>query len=72
MYIFLNFQGNYPHKQELILIHRKTRQQFYLKCKNWEFQQVFHVSFNDFLGAWIPGSPLKSRPVNNSPSTPHN
>ena len=33
-----------------------------MKCKNWEFQQGFPVSFNYFLGAWIPGSPLKSRP----------
>jgi hypothetical protein len=34
-----------------------------LKCKNREFQQVFPVSLIDFLGARIPGSPLKSRPA---------
>ena len=27
-----------------------------------EFQQGFLVRFNDFVGAWLPGSPLKSRP----------
>ena len=62
---YLKFTGNYPYKHEFILIDRKTRQQLYLKCKNWEFQQGFPVSFNDFLGAWIPGSPLKSRPAQN-------
>ena len=33
-----------------------------LKCKNREFKQGFLVSFNDLVGAWLPGSPLKSRP----------
>ena len=33
------FKGNYPFKQEFILINRKTSQKFYLKFKNWEFQQ---------------------------------
>ena len=28
-----------------------------------DFQQGFPVSFDDFLGAWIPGSLLKSHPV---------
>ena len=27
------------------------------------FQQGLPVSFNDFLGSWIPGSPLKSCPA---------
>ena len=31
--------------------------------KSWEFQQVFPMSFNDFMGAMLPGSLLKSRPV---------
>jgi hypothetical protein len=31
---FLKFTGNHPYKQELILIDRKTRQQFHLKYKN--------------------------------------
>ena len=30
------------------------------------FHQGFPVSFNDFLGAWIPGSLLKSRPFHSS------
>ena len=28
-----------------------------------EFLQGFPVRFDDFLGTWIPCSPLKSRPV---------
>jgi hypothetical protein len=36
------------------------RQQFSFKCSLWEFQQGFPVSFNDFLGARIPGSLLNS------------
>ena len=62
VYILLIYK-NYPYKQEFILIDRKTRQQFYLKCKNWEFQQEFPVSFNDFLGPRLPGSTLKSCPI---------
>ena len=27
-----------------------------------EFQQGFLVRFNDFVGAWLPGTQLKSRP----------
>ena len=36
---------------------------YWQKCKLWEVQQGFPVSFNDFLGARIPGSPLKSHPA---------
>ena len=53
---------NYPYTQDFILINRKIRQQFSLKCKWWQFKQGFPMSLNDFLGSWIQGSLLKSRP----------
>ena len=31
------------------------------KMQNRDLHQGFLVCFNDFLGAWIPGSPLKFR-----------
>ena len=37
----------------------------------WKFQQGFPVSFNDFLGSWIPGSLLKSHPVSTTKQLLH-